>query len=124
MSDTGIAGNDGKTDKQANYTACDDDSRAEAYEQNTGRLIVEEFVRMGKDPMAVPAVLCKNHGPFTWGKSAAASVENALILEEIAKMASRTERIAGERPIGIESYLLDKHYLRKHGANAYYGQKK
>ena len=51
-------------------------------------------------------------------------MENALILEEIAKMASRTERIAGERPIGIESYLLDKHYLRKHGTNAYYGQKK
>ena len=71
-----------------------------------------------------PAVVCRSHGPFTWGKSAAASVENALILEEIAKMASRTERIAGERPIGIESYLLDKHYLRKHGANAYYGQKK
>ena len=71
-----------------------------------------------------PGVLVQRHGPFTWGKSAAASVENALILEEIAKMASRTERIAGERPIGIESYLLDKHYLRKHGANAYYGQKK
>ena len=76
-----------------------------AYEANTGRVIVEEFRRRGLDPGAFPG-------------------ENALILEEIAKMASRTERIAGERPIGIESYLLDKHYLRKHGANAYYGQKK
>ena len=95
-----------------------------AYEANTGLVIVEEFRRRGLDPGAFPGVLVQRHGPFTWGKSAAASVENALILEEIAKMASRTERIAGERPIGIESYLLDKHYLRKHGANAYYGQKK
>ena len=95
-----------------------------AYEANTGRVIVEEFRRRGLDPGAFPGVLVQRHGPFTWGKSAAASVENALILEEIAKMASRTECIAGERPIGIESYLLDKHYLRKHGANAYYGQKK
>ena len=95
-----------------------------AYEANTGGVIVEEFRRRGLDPGAFPGVLVQRHGPFTWGKSAAASVENALILEEIAKMASRTERIAGERPIGIESYLLDKHYLRKHGANAYYGQKK
>lgn len=94
-----------------------------AYEANTGRVIVEEFRRRGLDG-GVPGVLVQRHGPFTWGKSAAASVENALILEEIAKMASRTECIAGERPIGIESYLLDKHYLRKHGANAYYGQKK
>jgi L-ribulose-5-phosphate 4-epimerase len=95
-----------------------------AYEANTGGVIVEEFRRRGLDPGAFPGVLVQRHGPFTWGKSAAASVENALILEEIAKMASRTECIAGERPIGIESYLLDKHYLRKHGANAYYGQKK
>ena len=95
-----------------------------AYEANTGGVIVEEFRRRGLDPGAFPGVLVQRHGPFTWGKSAAASVENALILEEIAKMASRTERIAGDRPIGIESYLLDKHYLRKHGANAYYGQKK
>ena len=96
----------------------------EDYEKNTGKVIVETFAERGIDPVHVPGVLCASHGPFTWGKSAAASVENALILEEIAKMASRTERIAGERPIGIESYLLDKHYLRKHGANAYYGQKK
>lgn len=58
---------------------------AEAYEQNTGRLIVGEFVRMGKDPMAVPAVLCKNHGPFTWGKDAREAVHNAVVLEEVAK---------------------------------------
>ena len=68
---------------------------AEAYEQNTGRLIVEEFVRMGKDPMAVPAVLCKNHGPFTWGKDAREAVHNAVVLEEVAKMAYRTDIVKG-----------------------------
>ena len=96
---------------------------AEAYEQNTGRLIVEEFVRMGKDPMAVPAVLCKNHGPFTWGKDAREAVHNAVVLEEVAKMAYRTEAINPQvKPAPQE--LQDKHYYRKHGANAYYGQEK
>lgn len=96
---------------------------AEAYEQNTGRLIVEEFVRMGKDPMAVPAVLCKNHGPFTWGKDAREAVHNAVVLEEVAKMAYRTESINPQvKPAPQE--LQDKHYYRKHGANAYYGQEK
>ena len=96
---------------------------AEAYEQNTGRLIVEEFVRMEKDPMAVPAVLCKNHGPFTWGKDAREAVHNAVVLEEVAKMAYRTESINPQvKPAPQE--LQDKHYYRKHGANAYYGQEK
>lgn len=93
----------------------------EAYEENTGRLIAEEFIRMGKDPMAVPAVLCKNHGPFTWGKDAKDAVHNAVVLEEVAKMAYRAEII---KPI-IEpapQELQDKHYNRKHGAGAYYGQ--
>ena len=73
-----------------------------------------------------PAVLIHRHGPFTWGKDPFKAVENALILEEVAKMASRTERVAAidsHSNIGIEQYLLDKHYQRKHGKNAYYGQK-
>ncbi len=93
----------------------------EAYEVNTGRLIVSEFKRMEKDPMAVPAVLCKNHGPFTWGKNAMEAVHNAVVLEEVAKMAYRTESICPEVQ-QAPTELQDKHYFRKHGANAYYGQ--
>lgn len=94
---------------------------AEAYEENTGHLIVNEFKRMGKDPVAVPAVLCKNHGPFAWGKDAKEAVHNAVVLEEVAKMAYRAETInARIQPAPQE--LQDKHYFRKHGANAYYGQ--
>ncbi len=92
-----------------------------AYEQNTGLLIVDEFNRMKKDPMAVPAVLCKNHGPFAWGKDAHEAVHNAVVLEEVAKMAYRAETINKDiKPAPQE--LQDKHYYRKHGANAYYGQ--
>jgi L-ribulose-5-phosphate 4-epimerase len=93
-----------------------------AYEENTGHLIVNEFNRMGKDPVAVPAVLCKNHGVFTWGKDAHEAVHNAVVTEEVAKMAYRCEVINPEvKPAPQE--LQDKHYYRKHGANAYYGQK-
>ena len=93
----------------------------EAYETNTGHLIVNEFKRMNKDPMAVPAVLCKNHGPFAWGKDPMDAVHNAVVLEEVAKMAYRTEIINPQvQPAPNE--LKDKHYYRKHGANAYYGQ--
>ena len=93
----------------------------DAYEENTGHLIVNEFIRMGKDPMAVPAVLCKNHGPFTWGKDATDAVHNAVVLEEVAKMAYRAESINSTlQPAPQE--LQDKHYNRKHGAGAYYGQ--
>ncbi len=93
----------------------------EAYERNTGRLIVSEFARMGLDPDATPAVLCKNHGPFTWGKNPKDAVHAAVVLEECAKMAYRTELIAPDvQPAPQE--LQDKHYFRKHGANAYYGQ--
>ena len=92
-----------------------------AYEENTGRLIVNSFREMGKDVMAVPAVLCKNHGPFAWGKDAHDAVHNAVVLEEVAKMAYRAETInARIQPAPQE--LQDKHYYRKHGANAYYGQ--
>lgn len=93
----------------------------EAYEENTGRLIVNEFARLGKDPEAVPAVLCKNHGPFAWGKDAEAAVHSAVVLEEVAKMAYRTELI-GPHVSPAPQELQDKHYFRKHGANAYYGQ--
>lgn len=95
------------------------------YELNTGKVIVEEFEKRGIKPDECPAVLVHRHGPFTWGSSPFKAVENALILEEVAKMASRTERIAAldnNSNIGIEQYLLDKHYQRKHGINAYYGQ--
>lgn len=90
-----------------------------AYETNTGLLIVDYF--KDKDVMDVPAVLCKNHGPFAWGKDAAEAVHNAVVLEEVAKMACRTEMINAQvQPAPQE--LQDKHYFRKHGANAYYGQ--
>lgn len=92
----------------------------EDYEKNTGRLITD-YLR-NKDYMSVPAVLCKDHGPFTWGKDAKEAVHNAVVLEEVSKMAANCEMINKEvKPAPRE--LLDKHYYRKHGANAYYGQK-
>lgn len=92
-----------------------------AYEKNTGLLIVDEFNKMEKDPMAMPAVLCKNHGPFAWGKDGHDAVHNSVVLEEVAKMAYRAETISARiQPAPQE--LQDKHYYRKHGANAYYGQ--
>ena len=97
------------------------DEIAEAYEANTGHLIVNEFRRMEKDVVAVPGTLCKNHGVFSWGKDAHDAVHNAVVIEEVAKMAYRTEVINREvQPAPQE--LQDKHYFRKHGANAYYGQ--
>ena len=93
----------------------------DAYEKNTGLLIVDELKKMKKDVEAVPAVLCKNHGPFTWGKDGMEAVHNAVVLEECAKMALRSELINLQvKPAPQE--LQDKHYYRKHGANAYYGQ--
>ena len=94
---------------------------AEDYERNTGRLIVSEFLRMCKDPLSVPAVLCKNHGPFVWGKDAEEALHNAVVLEEVAKMAARCEMINPQNQPAPQE-LQDKHYYRKHGANAYYGQ--
>ncbi|MCI9583314.1 L-ribulose-5-phosphate 4-epimerase [Clostridiaceae bacterium] len=95
----------------------------EDYEENTGVLIADLFENRGIEPMAVPGVLCKNHGPFTWGTDADNAVHNAVVLEEVAKMAALCELInprAGEAP----KCLQDKHYMRKHGPNAYYGQGK
>ncbi|MGN1383086.1 MAG: L-ribulose-5-phosphate 4-epimerase [Eubacterium sp.] len=93
-----------------------------AYELNTGKLIVDEFKRMNIDNIAVSAALCKNHGPFAWGKSPEAAVNGAVVLEEVAKMAYRTELI-NPKVEPAPQYLQDKHYMRKHGPNAYYGQK-
>ena len=90
------------------------------YELNTGKVIAE---RLGKlDPLIVPSVLVNGHGPFCWGLDAAEAVYNAAALEEIAKMALYTVLLGGRE--SIEKYLLDKHFLRKHGKNAYYGQGK
>lgn len=91
------------------------------YEKNTGVLITEYF--KDKDYIAMPAVLCKNHGPFAWGKDPETAVHNAMVLEEVAKMACRCELI-NPKVQPAPQYLQDKHYLRKHGPNAYYGQKK
>lgn len=93
----------------------------EAYESNTGKVIVETFKKQGLNPMYTPAVLCVNHGPFTWGKDAAEAVHNAVVLEEIAKMAARTE-VINPNVSPAPACIRDKHFYRKHGANAYYGQ--
>lgn len=94
----------------------------DAYEKNTGILIADEFEERKKDYIAVPAVLCKNHGVFTWGKNSYEAVHNAVVAEEVAKMAARAEMLNPNiKPAPQE--LQDKHYCRKHGANAYYGQK-
>ena len=95
----------------------------EAYERNTGIAIADHFVEEKRDYVATPAALCKNHGVFTWGKNAFDAVHNAVVLEEVAKMAARAEMLNPNiQPAPQE--LQDKHYFRKHGANAYYGQEK
>ena len=92
------------------------------YEANTGEVIVDVFKRLKFDPMQHPAVLVASHGPFTWGKDVSDAVHNAGVLEFIAQLASETLKINPKlKP--MQSVLLDKHFLRKHGANAYYGQK-
>lgn len=93
------------------------------YERNTGVLIVDLFDEKKLDCMAVPAVLCKNHGPFTWGTNAHDAVHNAVVLEEVARMAALCEQINPNAEAAPQS-LQDKHYLRKHGPGAYYGQGK
>lgn len=88
------------------------------YEKNTGSVIVETI--KDTNVMAVPAILVKNHGPFTWGKNAADAVYNAVVLENVADMALKTLQINPNST--MNNYILDKHYNRKHGKNAYYGQ--
>ena len=91
------------------------------YEKHTGTVIVETFRERGIDAAAVPGVLCACHGPFTWGGDAAKAVENAVILEEVARMALLTRQV-DPAAVPAPQYLLDKHYHRKHGPGAYYGQ--
>ena len=91
------------------------------YEKETGTVIIETF--QGKDPDAMPAVLVHSHGPFTWGTDAMDAVHNAVVLEEVAFMNFHTMMLESGIP-PMQQELLDKHYLRKHGANAYYGQTK
>lgn len=90
------------------------------YELETGRVIVETFT--GRDPMTCPAVLVASHGPFTWGKDPADAVYHAAVLEEAAALAYLTDSIAEGSVVRMQQALLDKHFLRKHGENAYYGQ--
>ena len=92
----------------------------EAYEANTGKAIVETLNQMDTDIMAIPAILVKNHGPFTWGKNAAESVYHAVVLETVAEMAMKALQLNPKSE--LKQYVLDKHYFRKHGAGAYYGQ--
>ena len=91
------------------------------YELNTGKVIAATFKERNLDPLAVPGVICRCHGPFTWGKDAAKAVYHAVVLEEMAKMAMYTITIDPNAKTAPQ-YVLDKHYLRKHGPNAYYGQ--
>ncbi|MBC5580921.1 L-ribulose-5-phosphate 4-epimerase [Anaerofilum sp. BX8] len=93
----------------------------EDYEKNTGAVIAETFRARGLDPAQVPGVICSSHGPFTWGTDAAQAVYHAVVLEEVAKMAILTREVdpsAAPAPRRVQ----DKHFLRKHGPNAYYGQ--
>jgi L-ribulose-5-phosphate 4-epimerase len=91
------------------------------YEERTGDVIVETFARRGLAPRDVPAALVASHGPFTWGDDAAAAVENAIALEVVATLAHRTSQLCAS-PEPVADALLDRHHLRKHGPNAYYGQ--
>ncbi len=92
----------------------------EAYEINTGKVIVETLSSYDTDIMAVPAILVKSHGPFTWGKNAADSVYHAVVLETVAEMAMKTMQLNPQSE--LKQYVLNKHYFRKHGVDAYYGQ--
>lgn len=91
------------------------------YEKETGTVIIETFRTKGIDPVQVPAVLTASHGPFAWGKDAMDAVHNAVVLEELAFMAFHTIQLCPNIS-PMQQELLDKHYLRKHGENAYYGQ--
>lgn len=91
------------------------------YETNTGKVIIETVDSGGYDPMAISGIIVKNHGPFAWGKSPANAVYNAVVIEKVAEMDLKTLQL---NPNSVMAqYVLDKHYMRKHGPNAYYGQK-
>lgn len=91
------------------------------YEKNTGLVIIETLKKRNINPMDIPGIIIASHGPFAWGKDAKEAVHNAVVMEELAKMAYRTIQINPQIK-SVEQYLLNKHYFRKHGANAYYGQ--
>lgn len=95
----------------------------EDYEKNTGTVIIEAFDRRRLDPVAVPGVICRSHGPFAWGKDPAQAVYHAVVLEEVAKMAALTRLVKPDAEPAPE-HVVYKHYMRKHGPDAYYGQKK
>jgi L-ribulose-5-phosphate 4-epimerase len=98
-------------------------SRAEVetgYERNTGRVIVETIEKLGYDPMAIPGILVKNHGPFAWGETPAKAVYHAVVMEKVAEMDLKSLLLNPDS--NLKQYVLDKHYSRKHGPNAYYGQ--
>jgi L-ribulose-5-phosphate 4-epimerase len=109
---------------------CTRDMRSEEitgdYEAQTGEVIVETFQRLRVDPLSVPSVLVRSHGPFSWGRDAAEAVHNAVVLEQVAHMAHQTEVAGAAKAAGwsapMPQALLDKHFLRKHGPGAYYGQ--
>ncbi len=92
------------------------------YEVETGKVIVETFKEI--NPLDMPAVLVKEHGPFTWGKTPQEAVYHSVVLEEVSKMAFQSMMIGQSKQVSMQQALLDKHYLRKHGSNAYYGQEK
>ncbi len=96
-----------------------DEEISNEYEKETGNVIVETIG--DKNPLEIPAIVVKNHGPFAWGKDADAAVYNAVVLDKVAEMAYKTMTLNKDVK-GVKQHLLDKHYLRKHGANAYYGQ--
>lgn len=93
-----------------------------AYERDTGKVIIEAFE--GRNPDDTPAAIVHSHGPFAWGKNPVDAVHNAVVLEEVSKMAWQNLLMNGGESFQMDKVLMDKHYFRKHGANAYYGQKK
>ena len=93
----------------------------EDYEKGTGTVIIETFTERGIDPAHVPAVICMSHGPFAWGKDAQAAVYHAVVLEEVAKMALLTRQVKADS-LPAPQHVQNKHFMRKHGPNAYYGQ--
>lgn len=92
------------------------------YEKNTGKVIIETIESIGYDPMSIPGIVVKSHGPFAWGNSPANAVYNAVVMEKVADMGLKTLMLNKES--NMEQYILDKHYKRKHGPSAYYGQRK
>ncbi|MCR1865268.1 class II aldolase/adducin family protein [Murimonas intestini] len=94
----------------------------ETYEVNIGKIIIEEVQKCGYNPMSIPGIVVKNHGTFAWGKNGANAVYNAVVLEKVAEMDLKT--LAFNPNNRMAQYVLDKHYNRKHGKNAYYGRGK